>query len=731
MPNIYSSKKNYQKKILKKILEFCGILFLCLNFNLSSAFAKKNLKNNLEKNKTEINSFNANDNSKSTTLPAITVTAQKYNDSYDVNNSSSSLRINKKLLETPQSIAIVGQQEIRDRNIVNLEEATRFIPSVNIRQGEGNRDQVSIRGQDTTADFFLDGARDDMQYFRDFYNIEQVEFLKGPNALSFGRGGSGGVINRISKLANGDNFNKLVLSGGSFENRRAEADLSRKINDKLFVRMTGVYEKSQTFRDYGNLEKYGFNPTATIILGKNTDLKLGYEHFSDNRFNDRGLPSQNGLPVKVRASRFVGNPNEYGSDTRLDSVFSILNHEFDNKIKLRNYTRFTSYDKYYKNAYANSAVNSSGNFNLASYDNDQNRKNFTNQTDLSKKFEIFNTQHEILLGSEISHQASSVIRNDGYFNGTSTSQTISIFGDINSTPISYQRTQQNSNFIRILSGYLQDNIVFNKYFEANIGARIDNFDINLVNKYSNQKFGRNENLFSPKLALIFKPQKNIANYISYSTSYLPSAGDQFNSLDAKSQTLKAEKLQNYELGSKWDINDKFNISGALFILDRTNTRANDPSGSGFFVLTGASRVKGLELSATGKVTNKLNLIAGFAHLDAEVTSATSTASKGKKLALTPQNKFSLFTKYDFTEKFGASLGFIQQSSQYASVDNSVKIKAFNRFDGGLYYKINDKTRAQLNIENIFNKKYFLTAHNNNNLQPGSVRALKASLAMEF
>ncbi|MFM8185446.1 MAG: TonB-dependent receptor, partial [Alphaproteobacteria bacterium] len=376
-------------------------------------------------------------------------------------------------------------------------------------------------------------------------------------------------------------------------------------------------------------------------------------------------------------------------------------------------------------------VDANNNFKLASYDDSTKRGNFTNQTDFTAKFNSLNIKHELLIGTEISHQSSKIERRTGLFNGSASSLNISLFDDVNSSSLAYQTSIKNNNNVRILAGYLQDNLLLNKYFEANIGVRFDNFNITLNDKFNHKKFQNSQNLISPKLALIFKPKNYISNYLSYSTSYLPSAGDQFRELDAKSKTLKAEKLQNYELGSKIDITDKFNVSGALFILDRTNTRANDPAGTGLFVLSGASRTKGLELSAQGEIYKNFNLIAGFSHLNAEITSDTSTAKKGKKMALTPQNKFSLWGKYDIAKKYGLALGFINQSSQFASIDNSVRIKGFNRFDGGIYYHINAKIRTQLNVENIFNKKYHLTAHNNNNIQPGSTRSFKANLTMDF
>ena len=664
------------------------------------------------------------------TLPQITITATNNTESYNDYETSSALRISKKLLDTPQSINIINSQQIRDQNIVNFQEASRYIPSLYVKQGESNRDQISIRGNDSTADFFIDGARDDMQYFRDFYNIEQIEVLNGPNALSFGRGGAGGVINRASKFAKGNKIKRFNISGGSFDNRRLENDFSDKITKNFFFRNNALYEKSKTFRDYGNMEKFGVNPTFTYILNPQTDIKFGYEYFYDQRFNDRGLPSKNGAPLQIRSSKFIGNPNENTAQTALNSYFFMINHDFNEKYKIRNYTRLTNYDKYYKNVFASSALDNNNNFKISAYDNDQNRQNFTNQTDLIFKFNFNNIKHEILLGSEITNQQSSLARKDGKFNN-STTQTISIFDDINSTPINYNLSIANKSSLRVLAGYLQDNIIFNKNFEANIGIRFDNYNINFRDKLLAKKYNHSENLVSPKIALIYKPTKNFANYISYSTSYLPSSGDQFNDINDKNFNLKSEKIQNYEIGTKINLSEKFSVNSALFILERTNTKANDPNGSGFYILSGSSRVKGFEFAANGTINNKNNIIASFSHLNAQITSATTNANKGQKLALTAQNKLSIWHKYNFNENFAGALGFVSQSGQFAAIDNNVRIKGFKRFDAALFYKANQSLRYQINVENIFNHQYYISAHNNNNIQPGSPRAFKINLVADL
>jgi catecholate siderophore receptor len=674
----------------------------------------------------------------SNTLPKVVVTSEgpksNKNDGYKANLSSSSNRTETSLLNTPQSVSVVTQEQIRDQNITNMSEAARYVPGVVVLQGESNRDQVNIRGNNTTADFFVDGARDDMQYFRDFYNIESVEFLKGPNAMAFGRGGSGGVINRVSKYADGQRNRQFVLTGGSFDNRRIEADLGDRVNDKFSFRLNSMYEKTGTFRDLGNLERYGINPTGTFEIGDSTELRVGYEHFRDRRFNDRGLPSQNGGALKIDPRTFVGNPNENVSDAQVDSVYGTIIHEFDDSLKIKNLTRYTRNLKFYKNVYASSAVNSSGNFNLSAYDNAQERNSITNQTDLTKKFETGSLKHTALLGGEITSQDTRVERKTGYFNNTSTSETISLNSPLSFTSITYRHSANDANNksnTNVLAAYLQDQIDFNKYFQVTAGLRFDSFETDLDNFRNGQNFKRRDNFVSPRLGLVLKPQEELSLYSSYSVSYLPSSGDQFSSLNSAEELLKPEELTNYEVGAKWDITPKLNVGAALYLLDRQNTRANDPNNAGFFIATGSSRTKGFEFSANGKLTDKWQLIAAYAHQDAEITSTTSGAAKGRRVALVPRNISSLWNKYDFTEKFALGLGIINQSSQFAGSDNSVRLKGFTRFDAAAYYNINSDYKLQLNVENLFDRGYNLTAHNNNNIQPGSTRAFKISLVANF
>ncbi len=670
-------------------------------------------------------------------LPKVVVTAQQDGivDGYKTNISRSSTRTNTKLIDTPQSVSVVNQQQIQDQNITNMEEAARYVPGVMVHNGEGNRDQITIRGNNTTADFFVDGARDDAQYFRDFYNVERIEFLKGPNAMAFGRGGSGGVVNRVTKIADGSRKRQLTLSGGSFNNRRAQFDIGDRINNKLSLRLNTMYEKTGTFRQFGDIERYGFNPNATITLSKSTDINVGYEYFRDKRLNDRGIPSQNGTAYVTKPKTYFGNPNENVSDSETNSIYSTITHDFNPTLQLKNLTRYNKNSKFYQNVYASGAVNSSGNFNLGAYNATVERNSVTNQTDLTKKFSTGSIKHTALLGSEVTYQHSRVLRNTGYFNG-STSKTISASNPLDFSSVSYsQSSSGNDNNgtsdLSVFGIYTQDQIELNKNIQLVGGLRYDRFEMGYDNNRNNSTFKRTDGLLSPRAGIILKPQENLSLYTSYSVSYLPSSGDQFTTLSSATAILKPEKMQNYEVGAKWDVNPSLNFTAALYQLNRTNSPVSDPNNAGFFLMTGKSRTNGLELSANGKITNKWQMIAGYSYQEAEILSSTSSATAGKRVALVPKNRLSLWNKYDFGNSFGAAIGVINQSSQFAGADNTVRLKGFTRFDGALYYKITPKHRLQINVENIFDHGYILTAHNNNNIQPGSTRAFKAALISEF
>ncbi len=684
---------------------------------------------------------------KSITLPSVLVSASLDESDYPKNEgykavlSSSSTRTNKALLDTPQSVSVVTQDQIRDQNITKLEEAARYVPSVNVQMGEGHRDQVTIRGMTngnngTTSVFFIDGARDDAEYIRDFYNVESIEFLKGPNAMAFGRGSPGGAINRVLKTADGTKKNRLIVSGGSFNDRRLESDVGARVNDKLSVRLNSMYQKSESYRDYAQFEKYAFNPTATIETSDDTKVQVGYEHFNDDRTIDRGIPSVNGLPYKTKYSTVFGNPTYNTADAKTNAVYGIITHDFSDTLKLKNNTRYAKINKFYDSVVPGTINTNTNNISFSAYSVKSDRENFTNQTDLTKKFETGSLKHTALVGAEFTKQKNNRVRANGTFSSTgTTSASTSLSNPIINDTITFNSISDNVNAeVDVMGAFLQDQIQINDYFELTAGIRADRFETSLQDNKNNKNYSRSDTLYSPRAGLVFKPQKSVSVYSSYGVTYQPSSGDQLDTISLGSSAtnnLKPERIESHELGAKWDITPKINFSAAVFQLIRSNTPAADPNNSGFVVLTGESRNRGFEFSTNGKITDEWQTIFGYAYQNAEVTKATRSYKAGNKVALVPHNTFSWWNKYDFTKSWSAAIGVISQSDQYADANNSVRLKGFTRFDAAVYYKINKSYRVQLNVENIFDRGYYQTAHSATNVQPGSPLAFKGALIADF
>jgi catecholate siderophore receptor len=214
-------------------------------------------------------------------------------------------------------------------------------------------------------------------------------------------------------------------------------------------------------------------------------------------------------------------------------------------------------------------------------------------------------------------------------------------------------------------------------------------------------------------------------------SYLPSSGDQFSSLTTITQQVKPEKFNNYEMGLKWDIYRSLSFTTAIYRLDRTNTRATDPNDPTRIVQTGSSRTNGFELGLNGSITRAWRIAGGFAYQDAFIRRATTAAQAGAQIAQAPRHSFSLWNNYQVLSRLGAGLGIIHRSDMFAAVDNRAILPGYTRADAAVFFSLTERMRLQANVENLFNKRYYINADGNNNISPGSSRAVRIGLTARF
>jgi catecholate siderophore receptor len=663
--------------------------------------------------------------------PDIVVTGERI--PYGVKATSTATKTPTDIRNIPQALTIVSGKQIQDQQIRSVGELLLFVPGASYNSGEGNRDTLVLRGNSSTADFFVDGVRDDVQYFRDFYNVDRVEVLKGPNAMIFGRGGGGGVVNRVLKRPTFAAGRSILASGDNWGAMRLSADIDQPLSDRVGVRLNGVFEDSDSFRHQVELKRYGINPTITLLAGPNTRIDLSYEYFHDRRTADRGVPANGSEPLRGHTRDFFGDPGKSYANADVNLATLSLEHQLGSGVTLKNRTMFGDYDKFYQNIYPNSFNPVTGRVALAGYNNRNDRRNIFSQTDLVWDTRLAGIDQTLLLGFEIGHEKS---RNKRLTATTISPSSVPVDDPtVDATVIFSPLPSDADNRVTadVAAVYVQDQVRPAEWLQIVAGLRFDSLKINIddVRDVGGGEFDRRDSLWSPRLGLVLKPTKRLSIYASYSRSYLPQSGDQFSSLTSITEGLKPERFDNYEVGAKLQLPGGLLATAAVYQLDRANTRASDPLNPARTVLTGKQRSRGLELGLERSVTSNWLVAGGYALQKAEVTETTAAAPKGREVALVPRHSFSLWNRYDFNDRFGAGLGVIARSKSFATISNAVTLPGYARVDAALYYKLPHGLEAQVNVENLVGAHYFPTANADNNIAPGGPRTFKASIGYRF
>ena len=663
--------------------------------------------------------------------------------------SSAGLKTNTPLLDTPQTVSVVTREQLDDQALQDIGDILRYTPGASIGQGEGNRDQLTIRGQNTTADFFVDGIRDDVQYFRPLYNIERVEIHKGPNAMIFGRGGGGGIVNRVTKSPIADRqLGEVTASVDSFGAYYLSGDLNLPVGDTAAFRFNGLYEEFDNHRDFYDGRRFAVNPTFGAELDDNNRILLSYEYVDDDRAVDRGNPAElraagNGCsfsdpcgPLAGYRDTLFGQPGTNRTTLQAHIVKLRVEHDFSDQLSFSSTTQYGDYDKLYRNVYPVDARSNdirltpvANSVTLDGYVDTTDRQNFITQGNLLWTGDTGALGHSLLLGYEIGQQQSANARRDILFAASNDDQIVVPLTDPIVVPAftfpAFNRNTRSD--LKFLSIYVQDQISIGDHFEIIGGVRFDRFDLDVNDIQNGLLLSRTDEKFSPRFGAIYKPQENISIYASYAKSFLPRAGDQFLTLGPATANLVPETFENYEIGVKWDLTTALSLTAALFRLDRDD-QAILLDNQGNSTLSG-SRTEGVEFQLVGKLTERWQINAGYSYLDGQQRNASTVGGQDLRLFQVPEHMISLWTKYDFTDQFAGGLGVTHQSSQFATNDNSVRIPAFTRVDAALYYDVSEKVQIQLNIENLFDETYFPSVHNNDNISTGE--PLNVRLTVKF
>ena len=640
------------------------------------------------------------------------------------------------VLNVPQTVSIITDEDIRKQGFRQIGDIIRYTPGVNTSQGEGHRDSIVFRGNRSTADFFQDGVRDDVQYYRSLYNVEQVEILRGPNALLFGRGGTGGALNRVTKKAViGDTFGAIDFGLDDFGANDITLDYNATSSLNSAFRLMIHSDVLENHRDFYYGDRLGINPTIAIQVSDRTTLDLSYEYADHERYIDRGIPTENGKPVE-RFSKITFGDSTLGNLTSLEAdIFrAILSTNFSNTTKGNLAIVSSKFKKIYQNYYASGYTAGESVVTIDGYNDPTERENTILSANLINELEIGSITHTLLFGLEMIDTINKNKRYDTYWStNKSDKETFKITRPmsflVNSAGIATNNdftadlNSQTQSDIEVTSIFFQDQIDVTKKLKLLIGGRHDIFDITVKDLKNDSAQSRVDKEFSPRAGIIYKPIDNVSLYYSYSESFLPRSGEQFKSLSATSAALDPDIFESSEIGIKMEVSDHLSFTAAYF--DSTQLRAARDSISGETSEIIGLQVNGLEFEVKGEINNRMSIVFGYTSLDGKT-------SKGGEPREIPDHTLSLFTTYKVSEKFGWGLGFIQQGESNIVNDKSdLFLPEFTRVDLGAYYQITDGLNIQLNIENLTDELYFPHSHSTHQVSVGEPLSVRVSARKTF
>lgn len=667
-------------------------------------------------------------------LPAIAVSSRLVLPGYSMPRTATATDIDTPTLDIPQSIQVIPGELLQDQAAQSLAAAVRNAPGVYVQQGEGNRDEFYIRGVKTKSDFFVNGLRDDTEYYRPLYNVAHVDVLQGPAAILFGRGGAGGIINLVTKQPKRQTIRDVSIEAGSWDQLRSTLDVGGAMGESGAFRVMAMGENSGGFRDHYYLHRYAVNPRFRFWLGDRTKLDIGFSYLNDQRFADRGIPSRNGRPANVPRSEFFGSVGQNMAHSRVAAFDLRIKHQFNEHLKLRNAFRVTENKRVYQNAYPGSAVDDQGRLKLKAYHHPNDRLSYIDRAEMVASFNTGVLQHKLLLGSEFGWQRGN---DEETTLGSSKTLpgTVPLF-EPTIPPVSFDYLDRNNHVVGKSVGiYAEDQISLGTHWMGLVGTRWDRFSVDaryhkpgVVPDHTN-----NVNIdWSPRAGLVYKPVENDSLYASVTRTFTPQGANI--ALSQKSPVgahLVPEQASNYEIGNKLDFfNGGLSITAALFQLDLKDVVAEAADGSGNLVNTGAQRNRGFELSVEGALTSDWSVYANYTHLNAEITKATQDAEAGARVGLVPRNQFSIWARYALSSRWGVGAGLRGASKKYTSYDNNVVLPGFAEVDVMAYYQAGNY-RVQVNINNVTDKTYYPTASGDNQIMPGAPRNVTASLSVNF
>ena len=657
------------------------------------------------------------------------------------------------VLDVPQSVSIITVEDIRNQGFRQIGDLIRYTPGVNTSQGEGHRDAVVFRGVRSTADFYQDGVRDDVQYYRSLYNVEQVEILKGANALLFGRGGTGGLINRVSKTAKiGETFGGLESGVDSFGGADVSLDGNIQVSDSIAFRINFHADSLANHRDMFDGDRVGVNPTMRFEINPSTTLDLSYEYADHERFIDRGIPTDDvsggtNFPIDALNQFVIGTSDLNKTTLEANILKGNLVHNYSDSGKINFSVTANDFNKMYKNLYASDYA--SGIVTLDGYADVTLRETLSISLSNVNEFD----RGTLAVGIDILDTENNNFRYNTFWSTTKddnetfalTSTTprplnFNVDADGNLTYVDYTSDLNNKSDtdIEVTSIYLTGNIDLSDQWKMILGARYDDVSIS-IKQYgittpssganegkgalngTNVTKSRDDSTVSPRFGVIYKPQDNMSLYLSYSESFIPRSGEQYKTFGTSGERFDPDVFENTEVGFKYDTDSGLSLALSYFDMEQIKAAEDGTGGTE----TRALAIDGFEITLNGDIDERNAIRFGLASVDAV---RNTSGDKAKEV---PELTYSLWYTHQANDIFSISLGATYQDESIINSASGPKLPDYTRLDMAMAITPNDNDVVRINIENLGDETYYPHSHSNHQASVGESQNMRISYSRRF
>ncbi len=672
---------------------------------------------------------------------AIQVVVTGEQDGYASSNATTATRTDTPLRDIPQSIQVVPQQVIEDQAATDLQDITRNVSGVfQSNTFGGTLDRFQIRGFDSDV-FLQDGFRDPTFRIRETANIERVEILKGPASVLYGTLEPGGIINIVTKQPLADPYYSLSASFGSFGLIEPSIDISGPLSEdgEVLYRLNALYENRDVFRDFDQgVERFFIAPVISLEVDERTDLLLNFEYLNDERPFDRGLVAVGNGVANIPFDRILGEPDDFAFTESTIASYR-LEHRFSENWQFRNEFRYSALNSRSTNARPVSLDEDTGILSRAWGNNSGFDKTFAFQTNVVGEFSTGSIDHTLLLGIDLLRIDESADNRFDFINGA---PSINIFAPEYGVGVRPGRDQLPefavfSTLTDSLGIYVQDQIAIADNLKILIGGRFD-----ILNQTSSSNFffsgfasedqsQQQDEAFSPRLGILYRPVDFLSLYASYSRSFAPNSA-----VDEGGQLLEPERGTQFEAGIRGDFFDgRLTANLAAFDLRKTNISSFVPPTFSFAEAIGEVRSRGIELDVLGEITEGWNIIASYSYIDAKVTEDSGSELEGNRPHAVPEHALSLWTTYEVSQGslrgLGFGLGAFLVGNRFGDDANTFEVGSYTRVDASAFYR-RDNWQAAVNFKNLFDIDYIEgPANDRTQINPGIPFTVQATVSVEF